>query len=268
MWTPTTRAQHTRAHLRYASDLTDAEWAVLEPLCPAARATGRPPTPLRRVLEAIFYVLRGGIPWRMLPKEFPPYQTVFGRFAAWRDDGTWEALNHHLVMIDRERAGREASPTGAVLDSQSVKTTEAGGPRGFDAAKKVKGRKRHAMSDTEGRLLVVLLTPASVQDRDGAVPLLKLSRRSFPFVELAWADSAYAGDGPATATPVRVEIVRKAPDQVGFVVHARRWVIERLFGWLGRNRRLARDVDATLASATAFVYAASVVLLVRRLGRC
>lgn len=268
MWTSATRAQHRRDHLRYASDLTDAEWAVLEPLFPAARAAGRPPTPLRRVLEAIFYVLRGGIPWRMLPKEFPPYQTVFGWFAAWRDDGTWEALNHHLVMIDRERAGREASPTGAVLDSQSVKTTEAGGPRGFDAGKKVKGRKRHAMSDTEGRLLVVLLTPASVQDRDGAVPLLKLSRRSFPFVELAWADSAYAGDGPATATLVRVEIVRKAPDQVGFVVHARRWVIERLFGWLGRNRRLARDVETTIASATAFVYAASVVLLVRRLGRC
>jgi putative transposase len=268
MWTPTTRAQHTRDHLRYASDLTDAEWAVLEPLFPARRSMGRPPTPLRRVLEAIFYVLRGGIPWRLLPKEFPPYQTVFGWFAAWRDDGTWEAVNHHLAMLDRERVGREASPTGALLDSQSVKTTEAGGPRGFDAGKKVKGRKRHAMSDTEGRLLVVVLTPASVQDRDGAVPLLKLSRRSFPFVQLAWADSAYAGEGPSNATPVSIEIVRKAPDQVGFVVHARRWVIERLFGWLGRNRRLARDVEATIASATAFVYAASVMLLVRRLGRC
>jgi transposase len=268
MWTPATRAQHTRGHLRYASDLTDAEWAVLEPLFPAARATGRPPTPLRRVLEAIFYVLRGGIPWRMLPKEFPPHQTVFGWFAAWRDDGTWEAVNHHLVMLDRERVGRGASPTGAVLDSQSVKTTEAGGPRGFDAGKKVKGRKRHALSDTDGRLLAVLLTPACVQDRDGAVPLLKLSRRSFPFVQLAWADSAYAGERPAMATPVDVAIVRKAPDQVGFVVHARRWVIERLFGWLGRNRRLARDVEATLASATAFVYAASAMLLVHRLGRC
>ncbi len=153
MWTPTTRAQHSRDHLRYASDLTDAEWAVLEPLFPAARATGRPPTPLRRVLEAIFYVLRGGIPRRMLPEGFPPYQTVFGWSAAWRDDGTWETLNHRLVMLDRECAGREASPTGAVLDSQSVKTAEAGGPRGFDAGKKVKGRKRHAMSDTQGRLL-------------------------------------------------------------------------------------------------------------------
>ena len=117
-----------------------------------------------------------------------------------------------------------------MLDSPSTKTAEAGGPRGFDADKRVKGRKRHAMSDTEGRLLVVLLTPASVQDRDGAVPLLKLSRRSFPFVELAWAASAYAGDRPAIATPVDVDVVRKAPDQVGFVVHARRWVIERLFG--------------------------------------
>jgi transposase len=124
------------------------------------------------------------------------------------------------------------------------------------------------MSDTEGRLLVVLLTPASVQDRDGAVPLLKLSRRSFPFVQLAWSDSAYADEGPPNATPVSIEIVRKAPDQVGFVVHARRWVIERLFGWLGRNRRLGRGVEAIIASATAFVCVASVMLLMRRLGRC
>jgi transposase len=269
MWTPTARAQHSRTGLRYGSDTSDDEWAILGPLLPAPRPCGRKRSwPLRLVVDAIFYVLRGGVPWAMLPKCFPPPSTVYRWFAAWRDDGTWEAVNHHLVMLDRERAGRAASPTGAVLDSQSVKTTEAGGPRGFDAGKKVKGRKRHAMSDTDGRRLVVLLTPASVQDRDGAVPLLKLSRRSFPFVQLAWADSAYAGERPAMATPVDVEVVRKAPDQVGFVIHARRWVIERLFGWLGRNRRLARDVEATLASATAFVYAASAMLLVRRLGRC
>jgi putative transposase len=260
--------QHNRDHLRYASDTDDAEWAVLEPLLPSRRPAGRPPRwPLRAVVDAIFYVLRGGIPWRLLPKCFPPYQTIFGWFAAWRDDGTWEALNHRLVMLDRERAGREASPTGAVLDSQSVKTAEAGGPRGFDAAKKVKGRKRHALTDTDGRLLAVLLTPAGVQDRDGAVPLLKLSRRRFPFVEIAFADSAYAGDRAAMATQITVAIGRKAPDQVGFVVHARRWVIERFFAWIGRNRRLARDLEATIASATAFVHAASAMLLIRRLAR-
>ena len=195
MWTPTTRAQHTRDHPRHAGDLTDAEWAVLEPLLPARRPMGRPPTPLRRALEAIFHVPRGGVAWRMLPKEFPPYQTVSGWFAAWRDDGTWEALNRHLVPLDRERAGREASPTGAALGSRGVRATEAGGPRGCDAAEKVKGRKRHAASDPEGRLLAVLLTPACVQGRDGVAPPLKPSRRSAPLVELAWADWGWGPPG-------------------------------------------------------------------------
>ena len=148
-----------------------------------------------------------------------------------------------------------------------MKTTEAGGPRGYDAGKKVKGRKRHAPVDTDGRLLVLQTGPASVQDRDGAGPLLQASRALFPFIERAFADSAYAAERVATATRIAVEIVRKAPDQVGFVVHPRRWVVERFFAWLGRNRRLARDVEATVASATAFLYAASVMLPIRRLAR-
>jgi putative transposase len=268
MWTPATRAQHTRGALRFATDLTDAEWAVLEPLFPAPSATGRPPTPLRDVLQALFYVMRSGCPWRLLPKCFPPYQTAYGWFATWRDSGAWEAVSHALVMRDRERAGREASPTACILDSQSVKTTEAGGERGYDAAKKVKGRKRHAMVDTDGRALVLRVGSAAVQDRDGAVPLLQASRRSFPFVELAFADSAYAGDRTAGATLITIEIVRARPGQVGFAVQPRRWVAERFFAWISRNRRLAKDFEATLASATAFLCAASVMLLTRRLGRC
>jgi transposase len=268
MWTPTARQRYSRTGLRYASDLTDAEWALIAPLLPAACGRGRPRSwPLRAILDAIFYVLRGGIAWRLVPTDFPPWQTVYRWFATWRDAGLFATINHALVMADRERAGRAASPTAAVMDSQSVRTSESGGPRGYDAAKKVKGRKRHALVDTGGRALLLQVHAADVQDRDGAVPLLRASRGLFPWIERVFADAGYAADRVAAATRIVVEIVRKHPDQVGFAVHPRRRVVERFFAWLGRNRRLAKDVEATLASATAFLYAASVMLLIRRLAR-
>jgi transposase len=170
-------------------------------------------------------------------------------------------------MLDRERVGRQASPTGAIIDSQSVKTTEAGGPRGYDAGKKINGRKRHALVDTDGRGLVLEPHPASIQDRDGGGPLLRASRHIFPFIQRVFADSGYAGEKVAKATLIAVEIVRKNPDQVGFAVQPRRWVVERFFAWIGRNRRLAKDFEATIDSARAFLYAASVMLLVRRIAR-
>ena len=268
MWTPTTRRQHSRTGLRYESDLTDAEWEILAPFLPGEAPCGRKRAwPMREIVNAICYILRGGVTWRLLPAGIPPWRTVYRWFARLRDDGTWKTINHHLVMRDRERLGREASPTAAVIDSQSVKTTESGGVRGFDAGKKIKGRKRHAMVDTDGRALKLHVHAADIQDRDGAKPLLRASRPRWPFVELAFADAGYQGPRVAGASRIRIEIVRKPKDQVGFVVLPRRWVVERFFAWINRNRRLAKDVEAAIKSAEAFLYAASAILLIRRLAR-
>lgn len=222
---------------------------------------------MREIVNGIFYVLRSGCPWRLIPSDLPPWSTLWRWFRLWRDEGLFARISHGLVVADRERRGREACPSVAVVDSQSVKTAESRPPRGYDAANKILGRKRHAMVDTDGRPLVLLVHPANVQDRDGAVPLLKASRSLYPFVATAFADSAYNSGRVANATSINVQIVRRIADQSGFVVHPRRWVVERTFVWLGCNRRLAKEFEATVAFATAFLYAASAMLLTRRLAR-
>jgi transposase len=258
----------------YPSDLTDAQWQVIEPYLPARApgGRGRPRIwPLRVITEAILYVDRAGCAWRYLPADFPPWRTVYGYFAAWRDDGTLARLHDGLRAQVRAAAGRDPQPTAAVIDSQSVRAADTvpRASRGWDNAKKVNGRKRHIAVDALGLVLAVVITAASVQDRDAARPLLWNLHRSSGRVRLAWADAVYNGGrltSWAAALKITVQVVaRRQPH--AFEVLPRRWVVERTFAWISKHRRTVRDYETLPASHEAMILWAMTALMARRLAQ-
>jgi transposase len=274
MWTPENRPQYNRDKLRYPSDVTDDEWRHIECLIPPAKHGGRyREVDVREVVNGIMYVLSTGCQWRYVPGDLPPRSTLHFYLQRWQYDGTLMKIHHTLYMKCREQVGREASPTACVIDSQSVKSAEKGGyhdPNGYDAGKKIKGKKRHILVDTTGLLLHAIVHPADIQDRDGGVMVMSSMFGLFPFLRKLFADGGYQGPRFATGIAgvwpdLKIEIVKRSDTARGFKLLPRRWVVERTFAWLNRCKRLTKDFENYTRNALAFLTLASIRLMLRKL---
>lgn len=256
----------------YASDLTDCEWGILKHLLGRRKKVGRPlELDMRIVVNAILYVLRTGCAWAYLPSEYPNFNSVYYHYRRWSADGTWERVNGLLSVYVRHKVKREAYPSAAIVDSQTIKTTQVGGERGYDGGKKINGRKRHMLVDTLGNLLKVIVQPANIQDRDGAKLLLEtLPSQLWTRLERIWADGGYNGDLAdwiQTHFPkLALELVQRSPAANGFVLLPRRWVVERTFAWFGLYRRLNRDYERLLDNSMSMIYLASIQRFLRLLS--
>ena len=267
VWKADTRLEYTRDRRRYASSMTDKERDKIRLHLPPAKPTGRPRKhDLLEIVDAIFYLLQSGCQWDMLPREFPPWQTVYRYFRGWNEDGTWTRIHDALYRDVRDLEGREESPSFAIVDSQSAKT----GPDtremvGFDAGKKIKGRKRHIIVDTLGMILKANVHSAGVQDRDGLALVCKGLVNRFPFIEKICADGGYQGPIAQINSPRPLEIVKR--NQTAFEVLPKRWIVERTFAWLGINRRLSKDFERFAKTAETLIQIAMIKLMTRRLAR-